>query len=37
MVARIRRRIGDDGRDPKIIKTVRNEGYVLTVSPMHEA
>jgi two-component system OmpR family response regulator len=36
MVARIRRRIGDDGRDPKIIKTVRNEGYVLTVTPVHE-
>jgi two-component system OmpR family response regulator len=36
MVARIRRRIGDDGRDPKIIKTVRNDGYVLTVTPVHE-
>ncbi|HEX9391728.1 MAG TPA: response regulator [Usitatibacteraceae bacterium] len=36
IVARVRRRLGDDGRDPKIIKTVRNEGYVLTVTPVHE-
>ena len=30
MISRLRRRLGDDGREPEIIKTVRNEGYVLT-------
>ena len=30
MISRLRRRLGDDGREPVIIKTVRNEGYVLT-------
>jgi len=29
MVSRLRRRLGDGGREPEIIKTVRNEGYVL--------
>lgn len=29
MISRLRRRLGDDGREPEIIKTVRNEGYVL--------
>jgi len=29
MIGRLRRRLGDDGREPEIIKTVRNEGYVL--------
>lgn len=29
MVSRLRRRLGDDGREPELIKTVRNEGYVL--------
>jgi len=29
MVSRLRRRLGDDGREPEVIKTVRNEGYVL--------
>ena len=29
MIGRLRRRLGDDGREPTLIKTVRNEGYVL--------
>jgi two-component system OmpR family response regulator len=29
MISRLRRRLGDDGREPTLIKTVRNEGYVL--------
>lgn len=29
MIGRLRRRLGDDGREPRLIKTVRNEGYVL--------
>ncbi len=29
-ISRLRRRLGDDGRDPSIVKTVRHEGYVLT-------
>ena len=29
MISRLRRRLGDDGREREIIKTVRNEGYVL--------
>jgi two-component system OmpR family response regulator len=29
MISRLRRRLGDDGREPELIKTVRNEGYVL--------
>lgn len=28
MISRLRRRLGDDGREPEIIKTVRNEGYL---------
>lgn len=28
-VSRLRKRLGDDARDPHYIKTVRNEGYVL--------
>ncbi len=28
MIGRLRRRLGDDGREPEIIKTVRNEGYL---------
>ncbi len=31
-VGRLRRRLGDDGKDPRIIKTVRNAGYVLSAS-----
>lgn len=30
-VSRLRHKIEDDSRHPKIIKTIRNEGYVLTV------
>ncbi len=29
-VSRLRRRLGDDAKDPTIIKTVRGEGYLLT-------
>ncbi len=28
-VSRLRRRLGDDAREPQYIKTIRNEGYVL--------
>jgi two-component system OmpR family response regulator len=31
-VSRLRHRLGDDSADPKIIKTVRGEGYVLAAS-----
>jgi len=31
LVSRLRHRLGDDSTDPKIIKTVRGEGYVLAV------
>ncbi len=30
-VGRLRRKLGDDPREPRLIKTVRNEGYVLAV------
>ena len=29
MVSRLRKRLGDDAREPTLIKTVRNEGYLL--------
>ena len=29
LVSRLRQRLGDNAREPEIIKTVRNEGYVL--------
>jgi two-component system OmpR family response regulator len=29
MISRLRRRLNDDAREPQLIKTVRNEGYVL--------
>jgi len=31
-IGRLRRRLGDDGKEPEIIKTVRNAGYVLAVT-----
>jgi two-component system OmpR family response regulator len=31
MISRLRRRLGDDAREPELIKTVRNEGYMLVV------
>ena len=31
LVSRLRQRLGDDARDPTYIKTVRSEGYVLSV------
>jgi len=34
-VSRLRHRLGDDPRDPRLIKTVRGEGYVLAV-PVHK-
>ena len=39
LVSRIRQRLGDNAREPAIIKTVRNEGYVLacTVEPVLDA
>jgi len=30
-VSRLRHRLGDDPRGPRLIKTVRGEGYVLAV------
>ena len=35
-VSRLRRRLGDDPREPALIKTVRNEGYVLTAAVSRE-
>jgi two-component system OmpR family response regulator len=31
-VSRLRRRLGEDAREPSIIKTVRSEGYVLAAN-----
>ncbi|BBP00641.1 response regulator [Sulfuriferula nivalis] len=31
-ISRLRQKLGDDARTPSIIKTVRNEGYVLTAN-----
>ena len=31
-VSRLRQLLGDNGREPRIIKTVRNGGYVLAVA-----
>ncbi len=36
-VSRLRQRLGDDGREPRIIKTVRNRGYVLAVPVIPES
>ena len=35
-VSRLRHRLGDDPREPKLIKTVRGEGYVLAVNVTDE-
>lgn len=35
-VCRLRQKLGDDARQPRIIKTVRNEGYVLAVPVVEE-
>ena len=35
-VSRLRHRLGDDPRDPRLIKTVRGEGYVLSVPVVGE-
>ena len=32
MISRLRRRLGDDAREPTLIKTIRNEGYVLATT-----
>lgn len=34
-VSRLRRRLGDDAREPAYIKTVRNEGYVFCMAVTH--
>jgi two-component system, OmpR family, response regulator len=31
LISRLRQRLGDDAKEPKIIKTVRGEGYVMAV------
>jgi two-component system OmpR family response regulator len=36
-VSRLRQRLGDNAREPTIIKTVRNEGYVLACAVEAEA
>jgi two-component system, OmpR family, response regulator len=36
-VSRLRQRLGDDPREPRLIKTVRGEGYVLAVAVTGEA
>lgn len=30
MISRLRRRLGDDARDPELIRTVRSEGYIFS-------
>jgi two-component system OmpR family response regulator len=32
MISRLRQKLGEDARSPQIVKTVRNEGYVLSAS-----
>jgi len=36
-ISRLRQRLGDDARTPNIIKTVRNEGYVLATAVTNQA
>jgi two-component system OmpR family response regulator len=33
LVSRLRRRLRDDGREPRLIRTVRSEGYMLIAAP----
>ena len=35
-VGRLRKRLGDDGQEPSLIKTVRGEGYILTAPVVPE-
>ena len=35
-VSRLRQRLGEDAREPTLIKTVRSEGYVLAATVSHE-
>jgi len=35
-VSRLRQRLGDDAREPTIIKTIRQEGYMLAVKVTSE-
>ena len=35
-ISRLRQKLGEDARAPQIIKTVRNEGYVLAAQVTHE-
>jgi two-component system OmpR family response regulator len=37
LVSRVRQKLGEDARDPQLIKTVRNEGYVLTADVKKES
>ncbi|WP_028536229.1 response regulator [Paludibacterium yongneupense] len=37
MISRLRRRLGDDARDPELIKTVRSEGYMLAANVERKA
>lgn len=32
MISRLRKRLGDDAREPVLIKTIRNEGYILATN-----
>ena len=36
-ISRLRRRLRDDPRNPSVIKTVRNEGYVFAVNVIRQA
>ncbi len=35
MLSRLRSRLGDDGRNPELIKTIRGAGYVMTANVAH--
>jgi two-component system OmpR family response regulator len=36
LVSRVRQRLDEDAREPRILKTVRGEGYVLASAVAHE-